>query len=324
MEAQVLACLSFVTAFCAAGILVPRLIAIVRRHIAGAKVQRRAVRAGGALQGILRNGVAVFFPLARLVLRNGRASCKLESACAMCAGKALPSTPQNVCSVLCACTLGVAFVAGLLSASLVCGVTLGFCLVAAFFWVVNREQEKQIDALREAIPDALRSMSVCFHAGLSLLQTFQQVAEEVDEPLKKLFMRAAHDLETGHTATEALQAFRENSATNELAFVAVALDIQHKTGGSLQQVLDAASDSIRSELELRRSLRVQTAQAKLSARVVSVMPFVLVALFSLLSQDFLAPFFQSFAGLALLGLAIAMEAAGILAVRRLLNGGWNA
>ena len=49
----------------------------------------------------------------------------------------------------------------------------------------------------EGIPDALRSMAVCFQAGLSLLQTFQQVASEVQGPLGTLFARAAHQLETG-------------------------------------------------------------------------------------------------------------------------------
>ena len=36
-------------------------------------------------------------------------------------------------------------------------------------------------------------------------------------------------------------------------------------------------DTVQSEIELRRALRVQTAQAKLSARVVSVLHFVLIA-----------------------------------------------
>ena len=57
---------------------------------------------------------------------------------------------------------------------------------------------------------------------------------------------------------------------------------------TIAQVLEAAADTVKGELALRRALRVQTAQAKLSARVVVVMPFVLVAAFSLASPDFLA------------------------------------
>lgn len=86
----------------------------------------------------------------------------------------------------------------------------------------------------------------------------------------------------------------------------------------MRQVLEAAAETVKGELALRQSLRVQTAQAKLSARVVTVMPFILVAAFSLASPDFLAPFFAGPAGYALLGLALAMQAAGIVLVRRAL------
>ena len=76
---------------------------------------------------------------------------------------------------------------------------------------------------------------------------------------------------------------------------------------------------VKDTLSLRRSLRVQTAQAKLSARIVVVMPFILVAAFSLVSPDFLMPFFTSVFGYALLGLALVMQVAGIVLVRRALS-----
>ena len=179
-------------------------------------------------------------------------------------------------------------------------------------------EERRRDALRDAVPEALRSMGVCFRSGFSLLQTLQQVADEAPGPLGTLFGRAAHRLQTGHGAAEALGALREGATVPELSFVAVALDVQHEAGGSLAQVLDAARESVEGEMELRRSLRVQTAQAKLSARIVSVMPFALIAVFSLVSEDFLEPFFSSATGLALLALALGMQAAGVLAVRRML------
>lgn len=153
---------------------------------------------------------------------------------------------------------------------------------------------------------------------MSLLQTFQQVASEVQGPLGTLFARAAHQLETGEGAGRALEVLRRGSSVAELAFVAVALDVQHQAGGSMKQVLDAARDTVQSEIELRRALRVQTAQAKLSARVVSVLPFVLIAVFSLVSEGFLDPFFASPMGMALLAIALGMQAAGIVAVRRML------
>ena len=86
----------------------------------------------------------------------------------------------------------------------------------------------------------------------------------------------------------------------------------------MRQVIDAASDTVKGELALRRSLRVQTAQAKLSARIVVIMPFLLVAAFSLVSPGFLMPFFSSAFGYALLAVAVVMQVLGIVLVRRAL------
>ena len=133
-----------------------------------------------------------------------------------------------------------------------------------------------------------------------------------------MFARSVHVLETGGGAQEALEGLRTGAHASELAFVAVALDVQHQSGGAMRQVLDAATDTVKGELALRRSLRVQTAQAKLSARVVAIMPLILVAAFSLASPDFLSPFFQSAFGYVLLSLAIAMQVGGVVLVRKAL------
>jgi tight adherence protein B len=157
-------------------------------------------------------------------------------------------------------------------------------------------------------------MSACFRSGYSLLQTFKHLAMEAKGPLCPLFQRAASDLETGRTASDALRHLREESTLREFAFLTAALEIQHQTGGSMQSIIDSACDSVEGELALRRSLRVQTAQAKLSARVVAVMPLILIAAFSLISPDFLSPFFESVFGYVLLGIAIAMQVECLLKV----------
>lgn len=112
---------------------------------------------------------------------------------------------------------------------------------------------------------------------------------------------------------------RADGSEPELVFLATALEIQHKTGGSMQRILEAARQSVVDELDLKRTLRTQTAQAKLSAQIVTAMPFALIGVFSLVSPGFLDPFFESAAGLILLAVAIGMQIAGISLVRRLLK-----
>lgn len=205
------------------------------------------------------------------------------------------------------------------TASVVCGAACATCIVLLLFTRARTAEEKHREAVRGEVPEALRSMGVCFRSGLSLLQTLRQVAHELEGSLGVLFDTAARRLEMGATTTEALEVFDTARQVPELTFVAVALDAQHQSGGSIAAVLESAQESVESELELQRSLRVQTAQAKLSARIVTLMPFLLVAVFSLMSPGFLEPFFASIPGMALLGLALGMQLAGTLLVRRMLK-----
>lgn len=264
---------------------------------------------------LLRNGVGWTRPMARALLGNRALAALVREAVGVVDARGLMTTEESLLSVWLAAMVGAGVCVGAAAGSVVCGIAVVACACACTAVWLHTAQDKRRDALREGIPDALRSMTACFQAGLSLLQTFQQVASEVQGPLGTLFACAAHQLETGEGAGRALDVLRRGSSVAELAFVAVALDVQHQAGGSMKQVLDAARDTVQSEIELRRALRVQTAQAKLSARVVSVLPFVLIAVFSLVSEDFLEPFFASPMGMTLLVIALGMQAAGIVAVR---------
>lgn len=319
--ASIIVGVATLSAFLSAAFLTPAITQNVHQFIVVSRLYPDSSLGHNISAALMRNGIAVAKPLSRIILKNKHAKIFFSEAVTLLSQKGFVSDIVNVCSLCCVATSLLFILGSMVGSSWLMG--LVFVLGAVIIGVswINYLKELRIEKIREAVPDALRSMSVCTHVGLSLQQTFNQVASEVTGPLKSLFLRAAHGFEAGKTTHEILEEFHTNSSITELAFVAVALDVQHKAGGSLRRVLDAARDSIESELELKRSLKVQTAQAKLSARIVSIMPFILVALFSFLSPGFLEPFFTSPQGFALLGVAILMQGSGIMLVRRLLKAG---
>ncbi len=107
--------------------------------------------------------------------------------------------------------VGAGMCAGAAAGSVVCGIAVAVCACACAVVWLRTVQDKRRDALREGIPDALRSMAVCFQAGLSLLQTFQQVASEVQGPLGTLFARAAPQLDTGEGSGRDLEVLSRGS-----------------------------------------------------------------------------------------------------------------
>lgn len=242
-----------------------------------------------------------------------------EDAVLLLGERGLAFTKEALLSLLMAgsaLAFGLGWIA---TGSPVFGVALAaIVFIGVLAFVRNKCDRMNLD-MREQVPEALRSLSMSFRSGHSLPQTLSDSAQETEGYLGHLFSVAADRLEMGATPSEALAVMRSNPRVPELSFVAVALDVQHHSGGSIAPVLESATESVEGELKLMRSLRVQTAQAKLSASIVTVMPFVLVALFSLMSPDFLSPFFSSFMGMALLALALIMQMTGVLIVRRMLK-----
>ena len=289
------------------------------RRRAAMVAQGERFNVAGLVSWRLRNGFAIVIPTARKLLNVQRVKRFVDEMVLALDSRHLKATPDSALSVMLVALCVLIAVIWLVTGSVVGAFAVGLCVVAIAYVLVGSARDKRYEAVRESAPGALESMSACFGAGFTLLQTFRQVADDVPGYLGEIFARSAHVLETGGSAEESLAVLREGVHASELAFVAVALDVQHQSGGSMKQVLEAARDSMKSELALRRSLRVQTAQAKLSARIVVVMPFILVAAFSLASPDFLSPFFSSVLGYALLALAIVMQVAGIVLVHRALS-----
>ncbi len=280
--------------------------------------QGRAVSLQNLLGLRMQGGIAPLMPLAARLGRWRPLERLGAEAAALASARGWRASAETALSVLAATLLLVFAVAGCLTGNAVAGVAVAFCCGAIAVVASEGARDRRREAVRREVPDALELMNACFGSGFTLLQTFQQIAREMQGPLGKLFGRSAHSLETGGGVPDALDILRRDASIPELGFVIAALSIQHQSGGALGPVLATASQSVKGELALRRSLQVQTAQARLSARIVTVMPFILIAVFCLVSPDFLQPFFGSFAGYGLLALALLMQAAGVILVQRAL------
>ena len=267
---------------------------------------------------LVRNGVEWTRPAARWCCGYSSLSHQAQKALFIVQSKGEDSSKENIVSFVLA-IMSVTFV---VVSIVMKSIWVGIVSVVVGVWIaqimLTRFEAKREEMLRQQVPDAMRALSSCFQAGYSISQAFMQTASESKSPTKELFARVAQDIEVGRPAHEALQIFKNTSGIPELGFVAVALDIQHVTGGSVVAILESAEQSATKSLEMRRFLRTQTAQARFSAQIVSGLPVVLLALLTILSPGFADPLFTSFEGLMIFGLAVAMQLIGVVWIRRLL------
>lgn len=311
--------IAFAAAFFAAGSFAVWLIQSIIREQHGSEAAALSGAESARLQHLFRNGIRIFLPPARLVLKAPYARRFIGCVRRSLDGRGILSYDTALTSLLIGGAIGIFITASVISGSWVFALTcVLLCLILINAWA-NKQQDLYHERLREELPGALQAMNSCFCIGYSLPQIFDQVALDLEGPLKSVFQRSASIINAGGTVEEALEALKEQTDEPELFFLATALEIQHRTGSSLSQMLEVVRRSIDDQLELKRLLRTQTAQAKLSAQIVTIMPFLIIGVFSLVSEGFLEPFFASTAGIILLAIAIAMQAVGIMLVRNLLH-----
>ena len=309
-------------AFCGA-LGLPVLLAqgyrVVNRSRVQAKIVGSAEHGDAFLAGLFRNGIIFLRPVARLLLRLSW----LRSQCGCCVQsltiKGYTTSHSAVCEVLLAASVLVALAGYLLTGTAAASVFLMISISGVFFGRAKKTLDEWEARLIEQIPDALRSFGICFNAGFSLQQAFEHTALDTPAPLGPELRQASYDVNAGRSIEEALAALEARIRAADLRFAIVALEIQHRTGGSLQELLENAADAVTSSADLRRQLAVQTAQARLSSKVITILPLVLVVALSLAMDGYLEAFFSSSEGLAILFLALGMEALGVIAIRKILG-----
>jgi tight adherence protein B len=212
----------------------------------------------------------------------------------------------------------VLFVGILTNAVLVSLVVVVALLVVAVVLAQGRA-DKRKRTMRAQLPDALDALAQALRAGLSFPQAVARVAGDAEEPIAHVLRALDTDVAVGFGISESFERFGQTSGLKELKMVATAVGVVARVGGNAPNMLEQTAAVIRQDLTLNRSLKAQTAQGRMSLRLVGSLPFVLVGLMSVLMPDYLHSWLGSGAGQFMLGLALGLLVIGFLWVRKVVT-----
>jgi len=145
------------------------------------------------------------------------------------------------------------------------------------------------------------------------------VAEDAPEPSRRELRRVLSDEQLGVPLADALNSVTERMHSRDFEHVALVAALQRETGGNTAEVIDTVTETIRERLDLRRLVRTLTAQGRLAAWVVSLLPIVLLVFISIINSHYIHPLFHRTAGVVALGLGAVMLIAGFLVMRRIVD-----
>jgi tight adherence protein B len=191
--------------------------------------------------------------------------------------------------------LGIAVVSGALAGSILgSGLALPFAIVglgAPLLWLRHRQQ-RRLAAFQEQLPEALDMLVSAMRAGYSFQTAMRFVGEEMPAPLGAEFVQFYDEQRLGVEVRTALLSLQERSASSDMKMFVTAVLIHRDTGGNLSEVLTNIADVMRQRADVHRQVDTLTAQSKLSARILAVLPLLVFGTVMSMDRDFIRPMLE--------------------------------
>ncbi len=151
---------------------------------------------------------------------------------------------------------------------------------------------KRVKKFTAKFPDAIELMVRGLRSGLPITETMQIVAEELDGPVSVEFRNVSDRMRIGRTMEVALQETADNLGTPEFQFFVIALSIQRETGGNLAETLSNLADVLRKRSAMKLKIKAMSSEAKASAMILGVLPFIVFVLIYMMNPDYAGGFFS--------------------------------
>jgi len=153
------------------------------------------------------------------------------------------------------------------------GALLGLGAVA----VVRRVRRRRASTVppvvvEERFADAVGALAAAVRSGASLTQAIRYAATEAAPPVREDLTHLVEQLDTGIALDHALRSWAADRPSPNVELVVGALELHRRSGGDLPSVLDQVAGAIRDRVSITREVRSLTAQARMSAWILGLLP----------------------------------------------------
>jgi len=185
--------------------------------------------------------------------------------------------------------------------------------------VLLKARERRLRKLEEQLPEVADFLGRALRAGHSFANVLQMVGNEMPEPTGSEFRMAYEEINYGVPMNEALHNLAMRIPLTDLRYMVIAVLIQRESGGNLAELLDNVSNMVRARLKLMMQVRVLSAEGRMSAWILGLLPLGVTALMSVLNPGYIAVLWTDPAGVRLLWYAAGAMLAGFLWMRSVIR-----
>jgi tight adherence protein B len=185
--------------------------------------------------------------------------------------------------------------------------------------LLMRIRGARLRKLEQQLPEAADFLGRALRAGHSFANVMQMVGEELPDPIASEFKFAYEEINYGVPMNEALHNLALRVPLTDLRYLVIAVLIQRESGGNLAEVLGNISRLIRSRLKLLAQVRVMSAEGRMSAWVLGVLPLGVMLLMVISNPAYVRLLWTDPIGIKLMWYAFGVAVFGVLWMRKLIR-----
>jgi len=162
----------------------------------------------------------------------------------------------------------------------------------------------------DQLDDTLQLVAGNLRAGYGLVQAIDGIARDAEPPTTEEFSRVVNETRIGRDLGDALSATAERMRSDDFMWAAQAIAVNRETGGNLAEVLQHVAGTIRERNQIRRQVKALSAEGRLSAIILIILPIAVFIAVLLIQPGYLSTLFNSWIGIAALILAVILMIVG--------------
>jgi tight adherence protein B len=171
----------------------------------------------------------------------------------------------------------------------------------------------------EQLPEAIDLMKRALKAGHPFTSTLNLVAADMDDPVAKEFEITFNDISYGSDVRRAMLGLLSRVPSITVMALVTSILVQKETGGNLAEVLEQIAKVIRSRFRFYRKVRTLTAEGRMSAWVLALVPLVLFVTLQITSPFYLPVLLDDPRGQKLIIYGVVSGVIGIAWIRRIIR-----
>jgi len=187
------------------------------------------------------------------------------------------------------------------------------------FAYLNYLKRRRVEKFKRQLPDGMDLVARALKAGHAFTGGMNLAADEFDDPLGPEFAETLDEINFGVSVGEALKNLAARVDCEEIRYFVVGVILQRETGGNLAELMETLAGLIRERFKFDGKVRTLTAEGRISAVILILLPFFIFGYLWVTNPNFLAPLLTEPAGKYMILGAVVMMIIGAFIMKKMVD-----